>query len=178
MLPFTSAADGARQTTRPEVARSPTAARPAASGRRAPEHAGNPPATTTTPAAPPHMTSDGGSTRGASRSAELVTDDRPHRPARRVLRRAAARPRLLLNAYARRYSRAGHAPSVRVSGKRLTLSDVSLRDGNADRAAPPWLVVKEVRAAAFDTAVTGAKIELPRIDIVAPARAGTRRQRR
>ncbi|MFO1343079.1 MAG: DUF748 domain-containing protein [Burkholderiales bacterium] len=58
--------------------------------------------------------------------------------------------------------------ALRLSGKRLTLNDLTLRDGKADGAVPPWLAVKEIRAAAFDTALTGPKIELPRIEIIAP----------
>ncbi|WP_156864306.1 DUF748 domain-containing protein [Casimicrobium huifangae] len=58
--------------------------------------------------------------------------------------------------------------ALRLSGKRLTLNDLTLRDSKADSAVPPWLGVKEIRAAAFDTALTGPKIELPRIEIIAP----------
>jgi len=58
--------------------------------------------------------------------------------------------------------------ALRLSGKRLTLNDLTLRDGKADSAVPPWLAVKEIRAAAFDTALAGPKIELPRIEIIAP----------
>ncbi len=56
--------------------------------------------------------------------------------------------------------------AVRLSGRRLAVTDVTLRDGDA---AAPWLAVKEVRAAPFDTALTGPKIELPKIDVLAPA---------
>ena len=59
----------------------------------------------------------------------------------------------------------GDRLSVRVSGKRLALSDITLRD---DATKEPWLAIKEVRAAPFETDVLGAKIELPRIDITSP----------
>jgi hypothetical protein len=58
--------------------------------------------------------------------------------------------------------------ALRLSGKRLTLNDLTLRDSKAESTVPPWLGVKEIRAAAFDTALTGPKIELPRIEIIAP----------
>lgn len=58
--------------------------------------------------------------------------------------------------------------ALRLSGKRLTLNELTLRDGKADSTVPTWLAVKEIRAAAFDTALTGPKIELPRIEIIAP----------
>ncbi len=54
---------------------------------------------------------------------------------------------------------------VRVSGKRLSLTDIALRD---DAAQQPWFSVKEVRAAPFDADVLGSKIELPKIEITAP----------
>ena len=56
-------------------------------------------------------------------------------------------------------------PSVRVSGKRMSLSDLALRD---DEAKDAWFSAKEVRAAPFDADLGGAKIELPKIDIVSP----------
>ena len=55
--------------------------------------------------------------------------------------------------------------SVRASGKRLTLSDIALRD---DEAKDAWLTVKEMRVAPFDTDMSSAKIELPKIDILSP----------
>jgi len=166
VLPFTSAADGAAATTRPEVASSPTAAPPAAAQAATKAPAATPPATTTTPAAPTAQTATAAAPWRLTLG-ELVTD------AARIglLDESFATPQraaLTLNATLGATAELATPASVRVSGKRLTLSDVSLRDSNADRAAPPWLAVKEVRAAAFDTAVTGAKIELPRIDIVAP----------
>jgi len=60
---------------------------------------------------------------------------------------------------------AGDKPSVRVSGKRAALTELALRDDNAPK---PWLAVKEVRAAPFETDVLGTKIELPKFDVISP----------
>ena len=59
----------------------------------------------------------------------------------------------------------GEKLSVQASGTRALLSEIALRD---EAAKDAWLAVKEVRAAPFDIDVTGAKIELPKIDIVSP----------
>ncbi len=55
--------------------------------------------------------------------------------------------------------------NVRISGKRLSLTEIALRD---DAAKEPWLAMKEVRAAPFETDVLGAKIELPKFDVISP----------
>lgn len=60
---------------------------------------------------------------------------------------------------------AGDKLKARVSGKRMALTDVAVRD---EAAAAPWLAVKEVHAAAFETDLLGAKVELPKIDVVSP----------
>ena len=59
----------------------------------------------------------------------------------------------------------GEKVSIRASAKRATLSEISLRD---DEATDAWLTVKEVRVAPFDTDMSSAKIELPKIDILSP----------
>lgn len=59
----------------------------------------------------------------------------------------------------------GEKTSVRMSGKRISLTDLSLRD---DTAKDAWFTVKEIRAAPFETDVLATKVELPKIDIVSP----------
>jgi Domain of Unknown Function (DUF748) len=54
---------------------------------------------------------------------------------------------------------------LRVSGKRISFTDVAVRD---ESASQPWLTVKETRAAPFETDALSPKIELPKIDIVSP----------
>lgn len=60
---------------------------------------------------------------------------------------------------------AGDKLNVRISGKRLSLTEIALRD---DAAKEPWLAVKEVRATPFETDVLGQKIELPKFDVISP----------
>lgn len=55
--------------------------------------------------------------------------------------------------------------SVRMSAKRMSLTDLSLRD---DTAKDAGFTVKEIRASPFKTDVLAKKIELPKIDIVSP----------
>jgi len=59
----------------------------------------------------------------------------------------------------------GDKTSVRVSGKRMSLSDLALRD---DAAKDAWLTVKEVRVAPFATDLPGAKKWSYRRSISAP----------
>lgn len=60
---------------------------------------------------------------------------------------------------------AGDTTNLRVTGKRISLTDIALRD---DAASQPWVTVKEVRAAPFETGVLGPTIELPKIDVISP----------
>lgn len=59
----------------------------------------------------------------------------------------------------------GDKTSVRIFGKRVSLSDLALRD---DAAKDPWFSAKEVRTAPFDADLLGAQIELPKIDVMSP----------
>ena len=59
----------------------------------------------------------------------------------------------------------GDKQGMIVSGKRLSLSDTTMRD---DAATTAWLNVKEIRALPFELDVLGAKIDLPKIEVVAP----------
>ncbi len=54
---------------------------------------------------------------------------------------------------------------VIVSSKRMSLSEITLRD---EAATTAWLTAKEIRALPFEIDVLGSKIDLPRIDVVAP----------
>lgn len=59
----------------------------------------------------------------------------------------------------------GAKKSVIVSGKRMSLSDVTMHDEAATNA---WLTVKEFRALPFEIDALGAKIDLPKIDVISP----------
>ena len=59
----------------------------------------------------------------------------------------------------------GDKTSARISGKRVALNELALRDRGTSQA---WFSVKEVRAAPFDADVLGAKIELPKFDVTSP----------
>ncbi len=59
----------------------------------------------------------------------------------------------------------GDKQSVIVSSKRVALSDVAMRD---DAATTAWLIVKEIRALPVELDVLGSKIDLPKIEVVAP----------
>ena len=59
----------------------------------------------------------------------------------------------------------GKNPIIKAIGKRLTLSDLSVRD---QATTSPWLTIKDVRAAPAEIDVLAAKIELPKFDITAP----------
>ena len=60
----------------------------------------------------------------------------------------------------------GDKPSAIISGKRLSLSDITMRD---EAATTAWLNVKEVRALPAEIDVLGSKIDLPKMEVVAPA---------
>jgi Domain of Unknown Function (DUF748) len=60
-------------------------------------------------------------------------------------------------------------PKVRLTTERVQLSELSLRDSDgAGEKKPSWLAVKEARMHPFTFASDAEKIELPKIDIVAP----------
>ena len=59
----------------------------------------------------------------------------------------------------------GDKTSVIVSSKRAALTDVAMRDSAATAA---WFSAKEFRVAPFEINAQGTKIELPKMDIVAP----------
>ena len=59
----------------------------------------------------------------------------------------------------------GNKQSVIVSSKRVVLSDILMRD---EAATTAWLNVKEIRALPSELDALGSKIDLPKIDIVAP----------
>lgn len=59
------------------------------------------------------------------------------------------------------------APSgdVSLSAKKFALTEISLRD---EASREPWFTAKELRAAPFSTPLNGARIDLPKFDLIAP----------
>lgn len=64
----------------------------------------------------------------------------------------------------------GEKLGVIVTGKRAALSDIAMRDSATAANAPTtaWFSAKEFRVPPFEINALGAKIELPKMDIVAP----------
>jgi hypothetical protein len=68
----------------------------------------------------------------------------------------------------------GETPKFSLSSKSFRVSELSLRDNTTGASnAAPWFSVKEIRAQPFEFASDAKKIELPRIEVIAPQLAVT-----
>ncbi|MBL8309304.1 MAG: DUF748 domain-containing protein [Burkholderiales bacterium] len=60
----------------------------------------------------------------------------------------------------------GPATDANLSARKFSVTGLSVRD---EGAREPWLTARELRAASFATPLTGARIDLPKFDLLAPA---------